>query len=154
MLDPEIIKVEEAWAAKVVANAKSILLRNKKIATGALYSSIRYEVNSKGKISFIFDESGKWVQQGRRKGARFPPPAPILQWIRVKGIRGRDKKGRFITNKALTFLISRSISEKGIKPLPFMSIAIKEAKRQLVSELKKAIAKSVVKRLKATLKEG
>ena len=153
MLDPEVIKAEEKWAQLVVTNAKSILLRNKKIATGALYESVRYQVNpSTGQIQFIFAEEGKWVQSGRRRGARFPPPAPISRWIKEKGIQGRDKRGRFISNKSLTFLISRGISENGIKPLPFMSMAIKEAKKQLTAELKKTVAKAMVKRLKAAIK--
>jgi len=153
MLDQEVIEAEKQWAQLVVTNAKSILLRNKKIATGALYNSVRYVVNpSTGKIQFLFAEEGKWVQSGRRRGARFPPPGPISQWIREKGIRGRDKRGRFITNKSLTFLISRGISENGIKPLPFMSMAIKESREQLKKQLKQAVTKAMVKRLRAATK--
>lgn len=152
MLDPEIIKAEQEWAQLVVSNAKSILLRNKKIATGALYASVRYNVNSQGKITFSFDESGKWVQEGRRRGARFPPPEPILKWIKQKGIKGRDKRGRFITDRSLTFLIQRGISENGIKPLPFMNMAIKEARKQLVATLKRQTAKALVKRLRQAMK--
>ena len=148
MLDPKVIEAEKKWAQLVVTNAKSILLKNKKIATGALYNSVRYTVDSKGKIQFMFAEEGKYVQSGRRRGARFPPPAPILKWIKAKGIKGRDARGRFITDKSLTFLISRGISRDGIKPLPFMSIAIKEAKKQLASTLKKEVAKAMVTRLK------
>jgi hypothetical protein len=154
MLDPEVIEAERRWAQLVVTNAKSILLRNRKIATGALYESVRYQVDpNTGKIQFIFAEEGKWVQSGRRRGARFPPPAPILKWIKEKGIRGRDRKtGRFITDRSLTFLISRGISENGIKPLPFMSMAIKESRAQLAKELKKAVTKATVKRLKNRIK--
>jgi hypothetical protein len=148
MLDPKVIEAEKKWAQLVVTNAKSILLKNKKIATGALYNSVRYTVDSKGKIQFMFAEEGKYVQSGRRRGARFPPPAPILKWIKAKGIKGRDTRGRFITDKSLTFLISRGISRDGIKPLPFMSMAIKEAKKQLASTLKKEVAKAMVTRLK------
>jgi hypothetical protein len=148
MLDPKVIEAEKKWAQLVVTNAKSILLKNKKIATGALYNSVRYTVDSKGKIQFMFAEEGKYVQSGRRRGARFPPPAPILKWIKAKGIKGRDARGRFITDKSLTFLISRGISRDGIKPLPFMSMAIKEAKQQLASTLKKEVAKAMVTRLK------
>ena len=148
-LDPNIIKAQQEWAQLVVANAKSILLSNKKIATGALYNSVRYTIDSKGKIQFVFAEEGKYVQSGRRRGARFPPPAPILRWIKAKGIQGRDRTtGRFITDKSLTFLISRGISRDGIKPLPFMKMAIKNTKKQLASKLKKEVAKSMVKRLK------
>ena len=154
MLDQEIIEAEKQWAQLVVTNAKSILLRNKKIATGALYESVRYQVNpNTGKIQFIFAEEGKWVQSGRRRGARFPPPAPILSWIKTKGIKGRDRKtGRFITDKSLTYLISRGISQNGIKPLPFMSMAIKESKAQLTKELKKAVTKATVARLRRAAK--
>ena len=154
MLDQEVIKAEEKWAQLVVANARSILVRNKKIATRALYDSITYQVNpNTGKVTFIYDEAGKYVQSGRRRGARFPPPAPILNWIKVKGIKGRDRKtGRFITDRSLTFLISRGISKNGIEPLPFISMAIKEVKKQLTAELKKNVAKAMVARLKRAAK--
>ena len=152
MLDQPIIEAEKKWAQLVVTNAKSILIRNRKDATGNLISSVRYTVNSQGKIVFLFAEEGKYVQSGRRKGARFPPPAAISKWIREKGIQGRGKDGRFITNKSLTYLISRGIVKKGIKPLPFMSMAIKQSKEQLKKELKKAVTKSVVARLKAAAK--
>jgi hypothetical protein len=152
MLDQPIIEAEKKWAQLVVTNAKSILIRNNKDATGNLINSVRYTVNSQGKIVFLFAEEGKYVQSGRRKGARFPPPAAISKWIREKGIQGRGKDGRFITNKSLTYLISRGIVKKGIKPLPFMSMAIKQSKEQLKKELKKAVTKVMVSRLKAAAK--
>jgi hypothetical protein len=141
MLDQPIIEVEKRWAQSVVTNAKSILLRNKKIATGNLYNSITYNVSSDGDISFSYAEEGKYVESGRRKGARFPPPAPILKWIKTKGIKGRDTKtGRFIKDKALVFLFQRAISRDGIKAVPFMQIAIDKATQQLMIELEKSIA--------------
>jgi len=148
MLDPEVIKAEQAWAQKVVTNAKSILIQNRKVASGRLVNSVRYNVNSQGKISFLYDIDGKWVTQGRRRGSRFPPPAPISRWIKEKGIQGRDKKGRFISNKSLTFLISRAIARDGIKPLPFMKMAIDKSIKQLGKDLKKSLAKVEVKRWK------
>jgi hypothetical protein len=140
MLDRSIIEIEKQWAQKVVTNAKSILLRNKKIATGALYNSVTYNVSPDGNISFSYAPEGKWVESGRRKGARFPPPTPITNWIRQKGIKGRDPKtGRFISNKTLTFLIQRAISKNGIKPVKFMSEAIEKATQQLLVDLDKSI---------------
>jgi hypothetical protein len=140
MLDKSIIEVEKKWAQKVVTNAKSILLRNKKIATGKLYNSVSYSVSPDGDISFSYAEEGKYVESGRRRGARYPPPGPILQWIKVKGIKGRDRTtGRFITDKSLTFLIQRAISRDGIKPVKFMSEAIEKATQQLLLDLDKSI---------------
>jgi len=154
MLEPEVIKAEQAWAQQVVTNARSILIQNKKVASGRLVNSIRYNVNSQGKISFLYAPEGKWVTQGRRKGAKFPPPAPILKWIKEKGIRGRDQKtGRFISDKSLTFLISRGIARDGIAPLPFMKTAIQQSIKQLGKDLKKSLAKAEVKRWRNAIKK-
>ena len=140
MLAQPIIEVEKKWAQSVVTNAKSILLRNKKIATGKLYNSIRYNVSSDGDISFSYAEEGKYVESGRRRGARFPPPAPILRWIKIKGIKGRDATtGRFIKDKALVFLFQRAISRDGIKAVPFMQLSIDKATQQLLLDLDKSI---------------
>lgn len=141
MLNPEIIAVEKKWAQRVVANAKSILLRNKKIASGHLYNSIRYNVSSDGSIFFEYAPEGKWVESGRRKGAKQPPTNPIERWIKQKGLKGRDPKtGRYISNHTLAFLIARGISRDGIKPVPFMQLAIDQATQQLMVDLEKSIA--------------
>ena len=141
MLAQPIIEIEKKWAQSVVTNAKSILLRNKKIATGKLYNSITYNVSKDGDISFSYAEEGKYVESGRRKGSRFPPPAPILKWIKIKGIKGRDATtGRFIKDKALVFLIQRAISRDGIEPVPFFQMALDKATQQLYPELEEATA--------------
>lgn len=146
MLDKSIIDAENKWAQLVVTNAKSILLRNKKIATGALYESIKYRVDLNGKIHFIFAKEGKYVESGRRKGARQPPVRSILSWIKTKGIQGRDKTtGRFITDRSLAFIIARGISKNGIKPVKFISGAIKQARKQLAGLLRTSIVKATIK---------
>jgi len=142
MLAQPIIEAEKKWAQLVVTNAKSILIRNKKVASGRLINSVRYTVNSQGKITFLYDKDGKWVTSGRKRNSRFPPPAAISKWIKQKGIRGRGKDGRFITNKSLTYLISRGIAKKGIKPLPFMKMAIDKTRKQLPKLLKPVVAKT------------
>lgn len=141
MLNKDIIEVEKKWAQKVVTNAKSILLRNKKVATGNLINSIRYNVSSNGNISFEYAPEGKWVESGRRKGAKQPPTNPIEKWIKQKAIKGRDPKtGRYMSYHQLAYLIARSISRDGIKPVPFMQLAIDQATQQLMVDLEKSIA--------------
>jgi hypothetical protein len=142
MLDQSIIEAEKKWAQLVVSNAKSILIRNKKVASGKLVNSVRYKVEPNGKIKFLYNKDGKWVTQGRRKGAKFPPPKAISNWIKQKGIKGRGKDGRFISNESLTYLISRGIAKKGIKPLPFMKMATKAAIKQLPKILKPVVSKT------------
>jgi hypothetical protein len=154
MLDPQVLEEEKKWAQQVVTNAKSILTRNRKIASGRLVNSVRYSINSQGKISFLYATEGKWVTLGRRKGARQPPTAPIEAWIKQKGIRGRDPKtGRFISNKSLAYLIARGIKRDGIEPLPFMKLAIKQSIKQLGKSLKTSVAKAEVKKFKDALKK-
>jgi hypothetical protein len=141
MLNKDIIEVEKKWAQKVVTNAKSILRRNHKDATGNLINSVRYSVSSDGDISFEYAPEGKWVESGRRKGAKQPPTNPIEKWIKQKGLKGRDPKtGRYISNHTLAFLIARGISRDGIKPVPFMQLAIEQATQQLMVDLEKSIA--------------
>ena len=155
MLDPEVLEEEKKWAQQVVTNAKSILTRNRKIASGRLVNSVRYSINSQGKISFLYATEGKWVTLGRRKGAKQPPTAPIEAWIKQKGIRGRDPKtGRFISNKSLAYLIARGIKRDGIEPLPFMKLAIDQAIKQLGKSLKTSVAKAEVKKFKAAIKKS
>ena len=148
-----IIEVQTKWAIDVVSQAKSILLKNKKVATGALLNSIRYKVTNRGTIVFNYNETGKYVESGRRRGARFPPINSIKKWITAKGIKGRSKDGRFISNNSLAFLIARGISENGIKPLKFMSEAIAKSKKLLAPKLKKAVAKVVVMQFKDVLRK-
>jgi hypothetical protein len=44
-----------------------------------------------------------------------PIPA-ILEWIKIKGIRGRNKKGQFIPRLSFAFAIRQSIFKYGIRP--------------------------------------
>jgi hypothetical protein len=141
MLAQPIIEAEKKWAQLVVTNAKSILRRYKKVASGNLVNSITYKVSNNGDISFEYAGEGVYVESGRRRGARFPPPGPILKWIKIKGIKGRDRTtGRFIKDKALVFLIQRAISRDGIEPVPFFQMALDKATQQLYPELEEATA--------------
>jgi len=153
MLEPEVLQAEQAWAQQVVTNAKSILIRNNKRASGKLINSIRYQVAPDGNIKFFYAEEGKYVEQGRRPGDRFPPPAPIERWIRQKGIKGISKDGKPISDKSLTFLISRSIARKGIRPLPFIRDAVRKAVKQFAPKLAKIKAKAMVQRLRKEIRD-
>ena len=153
MLEPEVLQAEQAWAQQVVTNAKSILIRNNKRASGKLINSIRYQVAPDGRIRFFYAEEGKYVEQGRRPNDRFPPPAPIERWIRQKGIKGISKDGKPISDKSLTFLISRSIAKKGIKPLPFIRDAVRKAVKEFAPKLAKIKAKAMVMRLRKEIRD-
>jgi hypothetical protein len=160
MLDPEVLEEEKLWAQQVVTNAKSILTRSKKIASGRLVNSLAYRIDPQGKIIFTYALEGKWVTLGRKKhpGRGVNPKgqfvANIKEWAKIKGLKGRDSKGRFISDDSLAYLIARGINNSGIEPLPFMKIAIGQAIKQLGKSLKTSVAKAEVKKFKAAIKKG
>ena len=86
-----------------------------------------------------------YKSKGGKKGLKgMPPPSVFLKWAKRKGIKGRvDKKwktagnkgGQFITDKSLSFLLARSVFNKGIKPSMFFTRPFKEAYKQLPDTL-------------------
>ena len=116
------------WALQVITLAKANLLKRNKIASGELYDSVSYEITPEGDVLFYYDDAGDYVEGGRPPNSKFPPPPVIKRWIKVKNLdQWRNNKGRFISRDAQTFLISRAIAEKGIKPFPFFTDPFQEA---------------------------
>ena len=139
-ISPELYKVKSLWATHVCTLAKNNLVRAKKVATGTLENSITYTIDPQtGDINFSFEEYGEYVQSGRRPGAKMPPVQKILKWAKVKGLKGRDKRGRFIKDMSLAWAIATAIKKHGIKKYPFFEMAIAQATQQLYSELEDAI---------------
>lgn len=133
-----------AWAKDVIALAKNKLVQRKKIATGTLYNSISFEIDNNGQVTFLADESVDYVQGGRKPNSKFPPPPAIAKWAKIKGIpQFRDKKGRYISNDSRTFLLSRAIAKKGIRPFPFYNDAIEESIDQLAESQEETLALAI-----------
>ena len=62
-------------------------------------------------IELLLNDYVQYIESGRKKGSKFPPLEPIVQWAKKRGIK---------TDNSTMFLIRRAISEDGIKPRPFM----------------------------------
>lgn len=121
---------------------KRLLSDNDKIATGELINSLDYDIVSRTNSLFLeilTSPHFKYVDEGRKKGAKMPPIKPIVSWLKAKHIRGRDKKGRFISQESTAWLISKSISLNGIKPLN----AKKKLIREVFDKRKQIIVKAV-----------
>jgi len=54
-------------------------------------------------------------------GSKMPPRQPLIEWIKNKRLKGRSKKGRFITNESFGFLIQRAIYQRGLERTRFFS---------------------------------
>jgi len=129
--------------------------------TRKLYNSLEYLPFIDGDnigVKFFMEQYGKFQDQGvkgtksnylENKNSRFsyrssmPNPAIFEGYIKRKGIKGRDKKGRFITNKSLQFLIARSIFQKGIKASMFFTKPFNEAFDKLPTELQENFVKDI-----------
>ena len=81
------------------------------------------------------------------------PNGIIERWVKRRGIQGRDKKGRFIKHKTLSYLIGRSIALYGIPATRFFSSAFRYEARRLPPEIRKAYAQDISKFLKFAIKD-
>ena len=101
-----------------------------KVASGTLARSIQVaEVHSnKGEdtLLIMMEDYGRYVQSGRKAGKKGPPIKSLIQWIKDRNLKGRDKKGRYITDKSFAFGIQKNISKFGIRPADFVYLSIED----------------------------
>ena len=159
-----------SFGKQIVKQAKENLSKADK--KGALENSIDFFVIKKGgsiTVRFKMNSYGAYVDKGvsgtktkrsykdykgKSKSSPFkykakqPPSGIIEKWIKRKGLKGRDKKGRFITHKSLSFLIARSIKKKGIQGISFFQKPLMLGMKQFSSKFGKAIADDIVNSLR------
>jgi hypothetical protein len=49
-----------------------------------------------------------------------------MKWIKQRGLKGRDKKGRYMTDKSFAYAIQKNINKFGIRPANFLDISIQK----------------------------
>lgn len=88
-----------------------------------IYKTLSVKATNDGDLIFdiILNDYITFIESGRRKGAKFPPVAPIVAWARKKGIP---------TDNSTIYLIRRAISRDGIKPRPIMQYVLEEVDRE------------------------
>ena len=126
----------------VVSQSRANLTRQGKNFTKSLYNSIKGEIVNESNytiVGFIMDEHGAYQDLGV-KGAKSSSKAPkspfkfgtgnksggltngISKWVEKKRIQFRDKKsGKFLSYKSTSYIITRSIFNKGLKPSLFFT---------------------------------
>lgn len=113
------------------------------VASGELINSVKYiYVRNKTtfEISLSVLEYWKYVEYGRRPGGKFPPPSAIRKWIEIKPVLPRPmKNGKLPTLNQLTYLISRSIAEKGIRPKNILERSVEEINREYDEKISEAL---------------
>lgn len=139
----------EKFRDYVIQQSRSNLSRMGKKSTGKLYNSLKGDVKEMPnsiRLGFTIEEYGFFQDKGVSGTehkydtpfsykSKAPPIAPIEKWVKLKGIKARNKKGQFSTQKGLAFAISRSIKKRGIKPSLFFTKPFKRAFKNLPDEL-------------------
>lgn len=156
-----------AFRKHVITEARKNLTRNKKNASKTLYndmnSFLKVSKNS-FELGFEMPIYGQFQDQGvsgvKKKydtpfsyKKKMPPLDVFEAWIKRKGIKGRDKRGRFITNKSLSYLIARSVFNNGIKPSLFFTRPFELAYKRLGDDIIEAFGLDIDEFLKYTLKK-
>ena len=160
----------KSYGKYIVRQARGILNKRGKNVTGKLSKSLKYKVikDKEGyEIQFLASKYAAFVNKGvsgtegrrtyidkdgKRKTSPFkfkkqPPSNVIERWTVAKGIKGRDRKGRFITRKSLAFLIARSIKRKGIPAASFytqpLSYSFNKFKKDMIQHFKTDILNEI-----------
>ena len=130
-------------------------LEAEQMNNGELYRTISYSVstgNSGWVISVSLADYWKYIENGRRAGAKMPPVSAIENWIKVKQIVPHSmtlKSGKTVipTIPQLSFLIARSIGQRGIPPKPLFKNSFEAAKQQFIQVIKDAITQDIKENL-------
>jgi hypothetical protein len=118
-------KALKVFGKEYVEAMGDILKKADKIASGDLIKSLKTRVFKTGfgtsyTLKVLSAIHMKYVESGRRAGAKPPPIAPIKKWARQKGI-----------DEGLAFPIAKSIGEKGIKPLDVVQQGFKDVQKSI-----------------------
>lgn len=155
-----------AFKKFVIQQSRSRLTKGRKNVNKKLYNSIEGEVKVKPNsfsLSFYMEEYGVYQDKGvsgtKKKyntpfsyTSKRPPRKTLEEWISKRRFQFRDKKGKFMSYKSMSFLIQRSIFEKGIKPSLFFTKPFEQGFKKLPDELIEAYGLDVEELLEFTLK--
>lgn len=157
-------KILDDYGKYVVQQAKTNLTKDvdKFVSNkggGKLYESIKYELDIEPNIfllNFLMEDYGQFVDKGVRgkessysstisamskfqygsgSGPKGGLRKGIMKWLQKKQFQFRDKKGRFMSYETMTFLISRSIYNKGLKANLFFTKPFEKGLSRLGDEL-------------------
>lgn len=143
---PNLTRVLNDFGKFLVEEYKDNLLINDKIASGDLYESVEYIVNTKNKGTFSvqisLNDYAKYIEKGRKAG-KFPPISAIEKWIKVKPVLPRPYNGKLPTTKQLAYLIARKIALDGIKPQPLLQQSLNDVMDVMMEFIEEAIYKDI-----------
>ena len=161
------------FAKYVIQQSRSNLTKGGKNVNKKLYNSINKEIEvgaNSFRLAFLMEDYGAFQDQGV-KGKTSSTKAPnspykfgsgtgkkggltegISKWVTKKRIQFKDKRtGKFMSYQNTSFLITRSVYNKGIKPSLFFTKPFEKAFERLPDELIEAYGLDVEQFLQYTI---
>lgn len=135
---------------------KSILKSEGKYATGELVNSIDCIAEIQGKwviISYLVADHWKYIENGRRAGAKMPPIDAIEKWIQIKNIVPKTDGTKAPSTRQLAFVIARSIAENGIPATKAMARSI-ESSQSIIDDISGHLADQIQKYIDKQVQES
>lgn len=148
----EVQKYLDEFRRNIISEAKRNLRKQK--TSGNLSKSLKSRVKASKnsiEITFKMDAYGFFQDRGvrgthkgksldgfkyKRGPSNAPPPRAFDKWAVKKLPQAtRDKKGRFVSRKSLTFALSRYIQKNGIKPTLFFTKPFEKHFKRLPQEI-------------------
>jgi hypothetical protein len=147
-------KALDTFGKRVQQQARANLTRNKMNASKGLYESTKYDLTvSPNSFILSFNLENYWQFQdsgvsGTERKFNTPfsyktkkPPAQIFEkWAKLKGIKPRNKQGKFTTYKSFGFAVATAIFKRGIKPTKFFTKPFENEFKKLPEEVVEAFA--------------
>ena len=154
-------EVLNAYAEYVVDSAKKNLVDERK-SLGDLYKSVSYKYEKSQDLfllDFLMEDYGVFVDKGvKGKTSTYPETAASLsqfqygsgnfpkgglteginEWMKKKRFQWRDERGRFMSYESMSYIIARSIYNKGLKANLFFTTPFEFGLRNLPINLKDA----------------
>ena len=156
-------EVLNAYAEYVVDSAKKNLVDERK-SLGDLYKSVSYKYEKSQDLfllDFLMEDYGVFVDKGvKGKTSTYPETAASLsqfqygsgnfpkgglteginEWMKKKRFQWRDKRGRFMSYESMSYIIARSIYNKGLKANLFFTTPFELGLQNLPKQLTDAFS--------------
>ena len=158
MLAKNLQETLNKFGAYVVDASKKNLVDDHK-SRGDLYKSVRYTLETEPSmflLDFLMEDYGIFVDKGvKGKTSTYPETNAALSkfqygsgnfpkggltkginnWLNKKRFQWRNEKGQFLSYESMSYLIARSIYNKGLKANLFFTTPFEQALKDLPKEL-------------------
>lgn len=143
---PNVTNILTIYKTRFEELLKRKLMDKGNVASGNLLASIHTRLETNDSVFEVWLDCLnylKFLETGTKP--HWPPSEPILKWVRNKKLPTRELTGdsSLPTEKQLTFLVQRKISEEGTKKYTPYSETLEELNMEFIPLIEEALRKDV-----------